>query len=240
MATIHYRSARKLIGLMKSGQLSPVELMEETLRRIEAVNPQLNAFVSLHSERAMDEAKALTERLARGEDCGPLAGLPIGVKDLEDVGGMVTSFGSIPYKSNVAQCDSVQVARLRKAGAVVVGKTNTPEFGFTGFTKNRLFGTTRNPWNRERTPGGSSGGSAAAVAGGLVSVCTGSDGGGSIRIPASYTGCFGLKTSYGRIPMGPMPYLYMYPHPRPRPYHEDRGRRRSLPRLRGRLPPGGS
>jgi Asp-tRNA(Asn)/Glu-tRNA(Gln) amidotransferase A subunit family amidase len=205
MVAINYRSAREIIGMVQSDEITPRELMQETLKRIEAINPKLNAFVSLQAERAMDEAKAMTERLAKGENLGPLAGLPIGVKDLEDAAGMVTSFGSIPYRENVAQHDSVQVARLRKAGAIVVGKTNTPEHGFTGFTKNRLHGTTRNPWNLDRTPGGSSGGSAAAVAGGLVAVCTGSDGGGSVRIPASYTGCFGLKTSYGRIPWGPAP-----------------------------------
>jgi aspartyl-tRNA(Asn)/glutamyl-tRNA(Gln) amidotransferase subunit A len=210
MSAINYRSAREIIGMVQSGEITPRELMEETLKRIEAVNPKLNAFVSLQPERAMDEAKAMTERLAKRENLGPLAGLPIGVKDLEDAAGMVTSFGSIPYRANVAQHDSIQVARLRKAGAIVVGKTNTPEHGFTGFTKNRLHGTTRNPWNLDRTPGGSSGGSAAAVSGGIVAVCTGSDGGGSVRIPASYTGCFGLKTSYGRIPWGPAPYLWMY------------------------------
>jgi len=209
MATIHYRSAREIIGMMKEREITPLELMEETLKRIETVNPQLNAFVSLQAERAIDEAKAMTECLVKGEILGPLAGLPIGVKDLEDVSGMVTSFGSIPYRNNIAQHDSVQVARLRKAGAIVVGKTNTPEHGYKSFTKNRLYGTTRNPWNMDRTPGGSSGGSAAAVTGGLVSICTGSDGGGSVRIPASYTGCFGLKTSYGRIPWGPAPYLGM-------------------------------
>ncbi|MBW2094359.1 MAG: amidase, partial [Deltaproteobacteria bacterium] len=135
--------------------------------------------------------------------------IPIGVKDLEDVEGMVTSFGSIPFKDNVAHRDSVQVARLRKAGAIVVGKTNTPEFGFTGFTKNRLYGVTRNPWALEKTPGGSSGGSAAAVASGMVPLATGSDAGGSIRIPASYSGCFGMKPSFGRIPLGPSGLLHM-------------------------------
>jgi len=120
------------------------------------------------------------------------------------VKGMVTSFGSVPFKDNMAQQDSVQVARLKAAGAIVVGKTNTPEFGFTGFTKNRLFGVTRNPWNPERTPGGSSGGSAAAVASCMVPLATGSDAGGSIRIPACYSGCFGFKPSYGRVPLGPV------------------------------------
>ncbi|MBW2562366.1 MAG: amidase, partial [Deltaproteobacteria bacterium] len=185
--------------------------MQDTLGRIEAANPSLNAFVAIDADRAMDEARAATESLAAGKNPGSLAGLPIGVKDLEDVGGMVTSFGSVPFKDNVAAEDSVQVARLRKAGAIVVGKTNTPEFGSTGFCKNRLFGTTRNPWNLERTPGGSSGGSAAAVAAGMITLATGSDGGGSVRIPASYTGCFGIKTSYGRIPMGPLPILNMNP-----------------------------
>ena len=211
MALIPYTSARELISRITSGEVTPLEVMEDTLRRIEEANPSLNAFVSIDADRAMDEARTITESLAAGNEAGPLAGLPIGVKDLEDVKGMVTSFGSVPFKDNVAAEDSVQVGRLREAGAIVVGKTNTPEFGSTGFCKNRLFGVTRNPWNLERTPGGSSGGSAAAVAAGMIPVATGSDGGGSIRIPASYTGCFGIKPSYGRIPMGPLPILNMNP-----------------------------
>jgi Asp-tRNA(Asn)/Glu-tRNA(Gln) amidotransferase A subunit family amidase len=209
MNSLSYKSAKDLVKHIRSKDLSPIDLMEETLRRIEAVNPILNAFVSLRAELALDEAKALTERIASGTEPGPLAGIPVGVKDLEDVNGMVTSFGSIPFKDNIAQHDSVQVARLKGAGAIVIGKTNTPEFGFTGFTKNRLYGVTRNPWNRGRTPGGSSGGSAAAVAAGMVPIATGSDAGGSIRIPACYSGCFGLKPSYGRIPLGPSPILNM-------------------------------
>jgi aspartyl-tRNA(Asn)/glutamyl-tRNA(Gln) amidotransferase subunit A len=125
------------------------------------------------------------------------------VKDLEDVAGLVTSEGSVPFKDNVAARDSIQVERLTGAGAIVVGKTNAPEFGYTAITKNLLFGETRNPWDLERTPGGSSGGSSAAISGGLVPLVTASDGGGSVRIPASLTGCFGLKGSYGRIPHGP-------------------------------------
>jgi Asp-tRNA(Asn)/Glu-tRNA(Gln) amidotransferase A subunit family amidase len=209
MTSFHYMSARELAKLIHSKDLSPSELMESTLRRIEAVNPSLNAFVTLRAEHAMDEARGIAERIARGEDPGPLAGIPIGVKDLEDTEGMVTSFGSIPYKDNMAFSDSIQVARLKAAGAIVLGKTNTPEFGFTGFTRNRLFGVTRNPWDMERTPGGSSGGSAAAVAAGMVPLATGSDAGGSIRIPACYSGCVGFKPSYGRIPLDPLPFLYM-------------------------------
>jgi len=211
MAVISYTSARELIDLMHSRAITPLEVMEDTLGRIDKANPSLNAFVLIDADRAIDEAKAATKALAAGKTIGPLGGLPIGVKDLEDVGGMVTSFGSVPFRNNLAAEDSIQVARLRKAGAIVVGKTNTPEFGSTGFCKNRLFGITRNPWNPERTPGGSSGGSAAAVAAGMVPVATGSDGGGSIRIPASYTGCYGFKPSYGRIPMGPLPILNMNP-----------------------------
>ena len=209
MTSMFYKPAQELVELIRSKQLSPVELMEQTLKRIEAVNPSLNAFVSLRPEQAMDEAKLMAERIASGDDPGPLAGIPLGVKDLEDVNGLVTSFGSIPYKNNLARQDSVQVARLKAAGAIVVGKTNTPEFAFTGFTKNRLYGVTRNPWNRERTPGGSSGGSAAAVASGMVPLATGSDAGGSIRIPACYSGCFGIKPTNGRIPLAPMHLLYM-------------------------------
>jgi aspartyl-tRNA(Asn)/glutamyl-tRNA(Gln) amidotransferase subunit A len=209
MGALMDMDATELVRLIRAGKLSPLEVMEATLRRIDAVNPLINAFVSLRREEAILEAKKMTESLAAGADPGPLAGVPIGVKDLEDVQGMVTSFGSIPFRNNVAQQDSVQVARLKSAGAIVVGKTNTPEFGFTGFTKNRLHGVTRNPWNLERTPGGSSGGSAAAVTARMVPMATGSDAGGSIRIPASYSGCFGLKTSFGRIPLGPSPLLQM-------------------------------
>jgi len=209
MESLFKKPAAELANLVRSKDLSPVDLIDATLRRIEAVNPSINAFVALRADGALAEARALAEHITAGKDPGPLAGIPIGVKDMEDTGGMVTSFGSIPFKDNWVAHDSIQVARLKAAGAIVIGKTNTPEFGFTGFTKNRLFGVTRNPWNCERTPGGSSGGSAAAVAGGMVPLATGSDAGGSIRIPASYCGCFGLKPSYGRIPLGPLPALHL-------------------------------
>ena len=207
---IAFRSAAEIVRLIRSRDLSPLDVMEETLKRIREVNPPLNAFVSLRADEALEEARAMTEDLAAGKDAGVLAGIPIGVKDLEDVKDMVTSFGSVPFKNHRVAGDSTQVARLRQAGAIVVGKTNTPEFGYTGFTKNLLYGVTTNPWNRERTPGGSSGGSAAAVASGMVPLCTGSDAGGSIRIPSSYSGCFGFKTSFGRIPLGPAPFLQIY------------------------------
>jgi aspartyl-tRNA(Asn)/glutamyl-tRNA(Gln) amidotransferase subunit A len=145
--------------------------------------------------------------MSDGEDAGPLAGVPVGIKDLEDVAGLPTTFGSVPFKDKMAKRDSVHVARLKAAGAIIVGKTNTPEFGSTGFTRNLLFGVTRSPWNTDLTPGGSSGGSAAAVVSGMVPLATGTDQGGSLRIPASYSGCFGMKPSFGRIPRGPLDVL---------------------------------
>src|SRR5205823_11644205 len=144
---------------------------------------------------------AVDAAIARGDDPGPLAGVPFGVKDLEDCAGLPTSHGSLLYKGRPpVAADSIHVGRLRAAGAVPVGKTAAPEFGAIAYTSTPAWGTTRNPWNLERTPGGSSGGSAAAVAAGLVPFCTASDGGGSTRIPASFTGLFGMKPSYGRIP----------------------------------------
>ena len=166
--------------------------------------------------------------MAAGRDPGPFAGVPIGVKDLEDCAGMPTSKGSLAYATRgPVAADSIHVARLRAAGAVPVGKTAAPEFGTLNFTRSKVFGVARNPWNPERTPGGSSGGSAAAVAAGLVPVATASDGGGSTRIPASFCGLVGFKPSHGRIP-----------HPGPtgsrdvgaRAAHHDRRRQRSAPR----------
>ena len=194
----------QLLELLSTGEVSCSELMDATLERVEATHPKLNAVVSLRPrEELLADAKAADARRAAG-DARPLEGVPLGVKDLEDVAGMVTSMGSRVFRDSVAEADSTQVARLRDAGAIVVGKTNTPEFGFTAITKNPLFGVTRSPWNPERTPGGSSGGSSAVLAGGVLPLVTSSDGGGSIRIPASFTGAFGLKPSQGRIPRGPM------------------------------------
>ncbi len=207
MSDLCFMPAHELAALMRSGKLSPVELMEACLGRIQETNPLLNAFIAMKPEAALKEAGAVAERIARGGDPGPLAGLPLGVKELEDVEGFPSTHASLPYKDNWPERDSVQVERLRKAGAIVLGKTNAPEFGSTAFTKNLLFGVTRNPWNPERTPGGSSGGSSAAIAAGMVPLATGSDGGGSIRIPAAYAGCFGLKPTFGRVPRGPFKML---------------------------------
>ena len=201
---LYFTSATELAARLRSRDLSPLELMRATLDRIAAINPHLNAFVSLHpADKLLADAKHVEQRLMRGEEVGPLAGLPLGVKDLEDTVGLPNTHGSLLFKDHYPERDAIQVERLKRAGAIVIGKTNTPEFGYTAFTTNRVFGTTRNPWNLERTPGGSSGGSAAAVAGGLVPLATASDGGGSVRIPASYTGLVGLKPTNGRIPWGP-------------------------------------
>jgi len=193
----------ELTDALRARKASPVELMKAVLARIEETNRDLNAVVLLRDADALlAEARAAEERIGRGE-ARPLEGVPLGVKDLEDVAGLVTSHGSIPFRDHVPARDSVQVARLKAAGALVVGKTNAPEFGHTAITKNLVYGVTRSPWNLERTPGGSSGGSSAAMAANVLPLVTASDGGGSIRIPASFTGTFGLKPSYGRIPNGP-------------------------------------
>ena len=203
MAELHWNAAHQLAAMIHQRELKPSELMAATIARIEQLNPQFNAFCATRFDLAMAEARALDERIAHGEDVGPLAGLPLGVKDLEGVAGTATTFGSVPFKHNIAREDSIEVARLRAAGAIVVGKTNTPEFGHTAFTRNLLFGVSRNPWNPERTPGGSSGGSSAAIAAGMVPLVTASDWGGSIRIPACYTGAFGIKSTQGLIPARP-------------------------------------
>jgi aspartyl-tRNA(Asn)/glutamyl-tRNA(Gln) amidotransferase subunit A len=193
----------QLTRALHKKKASPVELMAEVLSRIEKVNPEINAIVSQRDpDELMKEAQEAEARIVRGEG-RPLEGVPFGVKDLEDVAGMVTCKGSKILVGNVAEKDSTQVARLKAKGAIVVGKTNTPEFGSNAITKNLVFGVTRSPWNPYYTPGGSSGGSAAAIASETLPLVTASDGGGSIRIPASFVGAYGHKPSYGRIPTGP-------------------------------------
>ncbi len=196
-------SLTELCARLRSRRVSPVELMQTVLEQIDELNPRVNAFVCLREREALlADAASAQERIARGEGRA-LEGIPLGVKDLEDVEGLPTSHGSLIFAGQVADHTTTQVRRLESAGAIVVGKTNTPEFGHTAITKNLVHGVTRSPWDLERTPGGSSGGSAAALAGGLCPLVTATDGGGSIRIPASFTGSFGLKVSFGRIPRGP-------------------------------------
>ena len=175
-------------------------MVTEALDRISRLDPAINAVVALRAEGAYREAETVDAAIARGEPVGPLAGVPVLVKDLEDVAGMATTQGSRLFAdAPPATSDGLIPARLRAAGAIIVGKTNLPEFATEGFTDNLLFGATGNPWSLAHSPGGSSGGSAAAVAAGMVPIATATDGGGSIRIPAAFCGLVGLKPTHGVI-----------------------------------------
>jgi aspartyl-tRNA(Asn)/glutamyl-tRNA(Gln) amidotransferase subunit A len=198
----HMPSATEAADAVRAGELKASELLEACIERIDEDNERLNAFVHLDLEQARERASEVDRLVADGEDPGPFAGVPFGVKDLEDCAGMPTSHGSLLYKGlPPVESDSIHVGRLRAAGAVFVGKTAAPEFGTVQFTKTKAWGVTRNAWDITKTPGGSSGGSAAAVAAGLVPIATASDGGGSTRIPAAFSGLVGMKPSHGRIPL---------------------------------------
>ena len=199
MSELWERDAWELAEGVRAGELSAVELLEVFLERVERLDGELNAFCHLDVENARATAEDIDARVARGDDPGPWAGVPMGVKELVHVEGWPATHASLLYRDEIATRTDTEPARLREAGAVLVGLTTSPEFGSTNWTRTFLHGTTRNPWNPERTPGGSSGGSAAAVASGMMPICTGSDGGGSIRIPSSYSGLFGFKVSFGRV-----------------------------------------
>jgi Asp-tRNA(Asn)/Glu-tRNA(Gln) amidotransferase A subunit family amidase len=195
----------ELAEAVRERQVSAEELVRMSLERIDRLNPPINAVISVR-EQALEEARALDERGAAGDDVGPLAGVPLLVKDMEAVEGVPTTFGSLVFAdAPAAVADGLIPRRLKAAGAIVVGKTNQPEFAFAGFTDNLVFGTTRNPWNLEASPGGSSGGSAAAMAAGLAPIATATDGGGSIRIPAGWSGLVGHKPTNGVIGRQPIP-----------------------------------
>jgi len=198
-----FLSAVEQARLVRESEVSSVELVELYLGRIERLDPQLNSFVTVRAEDALADARAAD---ASASDA-PFRGVPIAVKDLTPTAGIRTTYSSRAYADHVPDFDTAVVRRLREAGFVILGKTNTPEFGTTAFTESELNGATRNPWNPELTPGGSSGGAAAALAAGLLPVAHGSDGGGSIRIPASCCGVFGLKPSRGRVSAAPFTSL---------------------------------
>src|SRR3954468_17388985 len=187
--------------LVRRGEVSGRELVDLSLARIKRLDGELNAFTAVFAERALADADRADERRARG-DRAPLLGVPIAVKDEIDIAGEVTSRGTGAVMAR-APADAEVVARLREAGAIVIGKTTMPELGLWPFTESLTWGVTRNPWDVERTAGGSSGGSAAAVAAGLVPMAIGADGAGSIRIPAACCGLFGLKPQRGRVPRRP-------------------------------------
>lgn len=195
--------AHRLRSLLLDREISVPELVADALATIERLDSRLNAFVSICPERAMAEARAAQVRLDAGGDLPPLLGLPMAVKDAEPVVGLRFTAGSLIYRDRIATVDSLHVARLRDAGAIVVGKTNTPEFTLLGETRNRLGPDTANPWDLARTAGGSSGGSAAALAAGMTTIATGSDTAGSITVPAAFCGVAGLKPSHRRIPVWP-------------------------------------
>lgn len=202
MGELWERDAWDLADAVRAGEQSAVELLDVALERIDRLNGALNALCHLDRASASARATELDAAVARGEDPGPFAGVPMGVKELAQVKGWPDTHASLAFRDDVATEDCPEVARLRAAGAVLVGLTTAPELGIPSYTASRLHGVTRNPWRLSRTPGGSSGGSAAAVASGMLPACTGSDGGGSIRIPSSYSGLPGMKPTFGRIGSG--------------------------------------
>lgn len=195
-----FTPATELASRIRRGVLSPVDVVEACLSRIEARNGEINAFVHIAADRAREAARDAERAVDAGEHLGVLHGVPVAIKDMNDVGGMPTTDGSVPLADNVPEDSEPLVARLEAAGAIVIGKTNTPEFGHKGTTDNQLFGPTSTPFAPGRNAGGSSGGSAAAVADGMVPIAQGTDGGGSIRIPSSFSGCYGIKPTWRRVP----------------------------------------
>lgn len=192
-----------LSGHIRAKELSPVEVVDTVLDRMERLEPTLHAFCTPTPEMARADAERIEAQIMAGEEVGPLVGVPVGIKDLVATKGIRTAMGSHAYIDFVPEEDDVVVERLKGAGAVILGKTNVPEFGYSAVGHNPVFETTTNPWDTELTPGGSSAGSGAAVASGMGPFAIGSDGGGSIRIPSSFCGLYGIKASMGRVPLYP-------------------------------------
>ncbi len=198
-----FTPAVELLRLYRARRVSPLEVVEAALARIDAVNPKVNAIVTLVRESALADARRATAALRRGTTLPPLFGIPVGIKDVTPTRGIRTTFGSKLFETHVPDEDALAVERLRAAGAIVIGKTNTPEFAFGPNTTNAVFGATRNPWDLSRTAGGSSGGSAAALATGMCPLAEGSDLGGSLRGPAAFCGVVGFRTTPGLVPRYP-------------------------------------
>jgi Asp-tRNA(Asn)/Glu-tRNA(Gln) amidotransferase A subunit family amidase len=198
-----FLTALELGAAYRTRALAPSEVTAAVLRQIGRFNPAVNAFVTVVADTALAAARESDRRFAEGRVIGPLDGVPLGIKDLSETVGIRTTRGSRVYEHHVPDDDASVVARMKRAGAILLGKTNTPEFGWKSPTDNPLFGPTRNPWNLERTAAGSSGGSAAAVACGMGPLASGGDGGGSIRQPASFCGIFGIKPTFGLVPIVP-------------------------------------
>ena len=200
---IAFTPAVELARMIRAKEISPVEVVAVFAERIERINPKVNALCTLTLDQAREAAKKAEAAVMEGRPLGPLHGVPFSVKDLIHTGGIRTMRGSKIFENYIPSEDAPLVARLKEAGGIMMGKTTTPEFGFKGMTDSLVTGITRNPWNLDRTPGGSSGGAAAQIAAGMTPLAVGTDGGGSIRNPASLTGIYGLKPTYGRVPVYP-------------------------------------
>ena len=200
-------SATEMRGLIERREASCVEIIEACLSRLERHNGEINAVVTIN-ESAVDEARVLDSRIAAGDDPGLLAGIPVGIKDVTPTAQLRTTFGSPLFADHVPETDALVVRRLKEAGAIILGKTNTPEFATGGNTFNEIFGATRNPWNTELSAGGSTGGGAAGLASGMIALAEGTDLGGSLRIPASFCGVVGLRPSPGMVPTWPSEFLW--------------------------------
>ena len=200
---ISFMSACDIAEKIKTQELSSLEITEIIIERIEKINPIINAFCIPTFDMARETAKKADEAVKKGEEVGSLHGIPTSIKDEMPIKGVRTTYGSKLYENNIPDEDDACVERLKKAGSVILGKTNMSPFGFLHITDNLIFGETRNPWNLERTPGGSSGGAGAAIASGLGYLALGADGGGSIRVPSCLCGIYGIKPSFGRVPVYP-------------------------------------
>ncbi len=209
---LRFLPAADLAAAIARRKISPVDAVKAVLDAIDE-KKTLNAWVTVDADAALKAARAAERAvMRRGVRLGPLHGVPFGVKDLVITKGVRTTFGTPLYRDNVPTEDAPSVARMKAAGGIMIGKTNTPTFGWVGVTDNLIFGLTRNPWNPERTPGGSSGGAGAALAAGMAPLHIGTDGGGSIRKPSAFTGTFGLKASYGRVPVYPASAAWSVSH----------------------------
>jgi aspartyl-tRNA(Asn)/glutamyl-tRNA(Gln) amidotransferase subunit A len=207
---ICFMSACDMADSIKRQELTSQEITEAIIERIEKINPIINAYCTPTFDLARDMAKEADKRVKNGEKLGLLNGIPTSIKDLAETKGIRTTYGSLMYEHNVPEYDQVFVERLKNAGCVIMGKTNTPEFGHVTITDNFVFGLSKNPWNIERTTGGSSGGAAAAATAGISPLAQGSDGGGSIRVPSALNGVFGIMPTYGRVPKYPREKIYHF------------------------------
>jgi aspartyl-tRNA(Asn)/glutamyl-tRNA(Gln) amidotransferase subunit A len=200
---INRLDATELATRIARRDISPVEVVDSAPARLEATEAALNAFTAVDAEGARRAARIAESAVMRGDALGPLHGVPVSIKDLIDVAGLPARYGSLTMKDNIARADAPCVERLRRAGAIILGKTATPEFGYRAYTKSLVHGVTHNPWNLALTPGGSSGGAVASVAAGVTPIALGTDGGGSVRVPCSLTGLVGIKPNFARVPIWP-------------------------------------